>query len=355
MRPIVVVSLVVVPLVLAGCAEDVAPAAVPEEPEVILVTDANDLESLANDSFMMAAHQHDYWGGKARLTVMDHVLAGDSCCTTIGSSGFRLDFAPADGVVVPHGTSRVEVTVTWTDDHPALYEDPELWVQTAADSEMRLVGPLASGGMMVIETTDGDLDLPHQSLSAWRFGVQVAPKGGLVLTERSGGELRIFAEAVRGRDIPIYPPHPDLWGGKLALDLLQDEVPHQVWQGVVDEEGRSFSCFMGCWPRVHRAANGTVVPFDATTVEVIVDASPDPGFDFGLKYHGADTRNFTDLAPASVEGSKRTYLIPLVPGLGDSPYAAQSVWGFAMYAEKPERDGWFAGSYTLSARALRGD
>ena len=88
-------------------------------------------------------------------------------------------------------------------------------------------------------------------------------------------------------------------------------------------------------------------------MEAILDAAPDPQFDFGLKFHGADTRNWTDLKPTSVEGSKRVYHVPVTPGLGDSPYATQSVWGFAIFTEKPERDGTFSGSYTLTARALR--
>lgn len=337
---------------LAGCASEAEPVA-PASEEVILVTDQNDVESLANESFMMAAHQHDYWGGKERLTVMEYTLANEACCMTLGRGGFDLAFAPEDGVVVPHGTARVEVTVTWTDSALSLYEDPELWVQTAAEHEPTLVGPIASGETLVVDAEDADLDLPHQSLSAWRFVLWLKPKADGVMTLRSGGQLTLFAEAVRGREIPVYPPHPDLWEGKDAIPLFDDAQPHAVWSGVVDEEERGYSCLRGCWPKIHRVVNGTVVPFDAAMVEVVLDARPEPGFDFGLKFHGSDTRTFTDLAPTSEEGTVRVYHIPVLPGLGDSPYASQSVWGFAVFSEKPERDGWFSGSYTLTARVLR--
>lgn len=328
-------------------------AATETAPEVILVTDQNDVESLANESFMMAAHQHDYWGGKDRLVVMDAGLENDGCCVTIGPRGFALQFVPADGIVVPHGTKQVEVIVTWTDEGTQLYEDPELWVQTAAEHEPSLVAPLSSGVPLVIGTEDHDLDLPHQSLSAWRFVVRVYPMADGVVARRVDGTMTVHAEAIRGREIPIYPPHPDLWGSRETIPLFEDEAAHALWRGQLDEDGRDISCYQGCFPRIHRPANGTVVPFDAATIEVILDARPDPTFEFGLKFHGADTRNFTDLVPTTIDGTKRVYEIPLSPGLGDSPYATQSVWGFAVFSEKPERDGTYAGSYTLTARAIR--
>ena len=335
---------------LAGCAQDVAPAAVSSTPAVILVTDENDLESLSNESFMMAAHQHDYWGGKDRLTVLD--VKRDASVTWFGGTwGFTL--GPEDGVVVPHGTSRVDVTVTWTDPQMALYADPELWVKTAADHQTQLIGALKSGQTISIETDEADADLPHQSISAWRFEWRIDPPAGLPRgIIRDGGELAIRAEAVRGREIPVYPPHPDLWDGAESMPLFEHARPRGLWNGEVDRDGLGWSCFSAC-PVIHRPANGTVVPYDAAVVEVILDAAPDPGFDFGLKFHGADTRDWTDLKPARVEGSKRFYHIPLEPGLGDSPYASQSVWGFAIFSEKPERGGWFSGSYAITARALR--
>lgn len=345
-------TLTLVALVLAGCADQEAPTQT-TAPTVILVTDQNDVASLANDSFMMAAHQHDYWGGKDRLTVLDVTLpAGECCLMTLGNGGLDLVFVPADGAVVPHGTSKVEVTVTLSDGTLAHYGEPELLLQTAADHEPASVGAIAPGTPIVFETNDAQLDLPHQSLSAWRFVVRLHPGPATLLTQWEG-EVHVVAEAVRGREIPVYPPHPDLWEGKDALELFAEDAPPALWNGVIDETERGYGCIRGCWPKIHRPENGTVVPFDATTIEVVLDAHPDAPFEMGLKFHGADSRNFTDLVPTSVDGTTRTYEIPIELGTGDSPYAVQSVWGFAIYSEKPERDGWFSGWYSISARALR--
>lgn len=344
-------ALVLASLVLAGCAKG-SPAPEPEAPTVILVTDQNDVESLSNDSFMMAAHQHDYWNGNDRLPVLDETIEPGGCCMTIGSAGLDLVFAPEDGAVVPHGTAKVEVVATFDEAALAHYAAPELWVQTAADHEPVLVGPLEDGVPVVVEAEEGQLDLPHQSLSAWRFMVHLAPGSSQYVTAWDG-TLRVVAEAIRGREIPIYPPHPDLWNGAEVLELFAEEQTPMLWRGVVDESERGYSCMMGCWPKIHRPVNGTIVPFDAAMIEVVLDARPTTGFDFGLKYHGADTRTFTDLTPTAVDGTKRTYQIPVTPATGDSPYAVQSVWGFAIFGEEPERDGWVSGEYTISARVLR--
>lgn len=344
-------ALVAVSLVLAGCTAE-PPAPEPEAPTVILVTDVNDVESLSNDSFMMAAHQHDYWGGKERLTVLDATIEPGECCVTMGGGGLDLMFAPADGSVVPHGTARVEVTVTFAEGMLAHYGAPELLVRTAADHEPLPVAAIEDGAPTVIETSEAQLDLPHQSLSAWRFLVHLRPGPSTMLTQWDG-QLHIVAEAVRGREIPIYPPHPDLWNGAEAIELFMDEQAPMLWAGTIDENERGYSCIFGCWPQIHRPVNGTVVPYDAAMIEVVLDARPSPGTDFGLKHHGADTRNFTDLQPTSVEGTVRTYHVPVTPATGDSPYAVQSVWGFAIFGASPERDGWVSGSYLISARVLR--
>src|SRR5688572_22373221 len=105
-------TLVLLSILLAWCAQKPAATSVPVEPSVILVTDENDVASLANDSFMMAAHQHDYWGGKDRLVVLDFTKGAGVLWF---GGDWTFSFGPEDGVVVPHGTARVEVTVAWTD------------------------------------------------------------------------------------------------------------------------------------------------------------------------------------------------------------------------------------------------
>lgn len=344
------VLIVLASIVVAGCFEEAAPVAPASEPETILVTAENDLESLSNETFAMAAHIHDYWGGAERLVVLD--TTNGASVLWFGGEWNGFGRSPEDGVVIPHGTSRVEVTLTWTDPQIALYANPELWVKTAADHEAQLVGPVTSGETLVIETDDADADLPHQGVSAWRFEWRIDPPNGLPRPIiRNGGQITMHAEAVRGREIPVYPPHPDLWRGKAEVPLLAAERGEGLWWGQVDRDGLGWSCFMNC-PVIHRPENGTVIPYDAALVELVLDLDMAPGHDAGLKWRGATTRNWTDLVPTAVDGGTKTYQIPVEPGVGDSPYASQSVWGFALFSEKPQRDGVFSGSYTLTARAI---
>ena len=249
LRNAIILTLALVSTLLAGCAEPVAPAAVPTAPSVLLVTNENDVESLANESFMMAAHQHDYWGGKDRLTVLD--LTRNASVTWFGGP-WTFSVGPEDGVIIPHGTIRVDVTVSWTDPQIALYEKPELWVKTAADHEAVLVGPVTPGATLSVETDDAAADLPHQSISAWRFEWRMTPPNGLPRgIVRSGGEVTFHAEAVRGREIPIYPPHPDLWAGAETIPLFDDARPRGLWHGQVNRDGLGWSCFTTC-PVIHR-------------------------------------------------------------------------------------------------------
>lgn len=341
-------ALLALPLLLAGCAEDVTPAAAPAETEVVLVTAENDIESLSNDSFSMAAHQHDYWGGKQRLTILEQTVPAG---TLWFGGAWAFAFVPEDGVVVPQGTSRVEITVSWIDGTNRYYADPEVWVRTAADHESWFVADAVSGETLAVETSLGQLDLPHQSISAWRIEWRVQP-GLLPVDGGRGvwwdGELSVLVEAIAGAEIPVYPAHPDKWGGAETIELFADETETGMWFGHVDE----WSCIRSC-PVRHRPVNGTVVPYDAAMVEVVLELGADNPTDLGVKLHGADSRAWTELDAVEVDGKRQRFLVPVVPGMGDSPYASQSVWEFAVYVAGPERDSVEIGSYTLTARALR--
>lgn len=327
---------------LAGCVADAPAPAATAAPETVLVTKANDVESLTNESFAMAAHVHDYWGGQDRLVVVDD--ARDAWGPWL-SDGWSERFVPADGVVVPQGTARVEVTATWTDESPTPFGTPELWVKTAADAEAVLVGPLEQGVTLSVPATLAQADLPHQALSAWRFEWRIPESDlplGLVVWS---AEVSLKAEAVRGLDIPVYPPHPDLWRGADALPLMEAGQEGGVW---VIPAGL---CNFGCRKPHH--PNGTVVPYDAAMVEVVLRKGPDSPTDLGLHFHGADSREWREPAPSRSEGGALTYLLPVEPGMGDSPYATQSLWAFQVYVSGPARESAKAGSYVIEARVLR--
>lgn len=335
-------ALVVLALLVAGCAsEPAAPAAVPEEP--LLVTEANDAESLTDEAFRMQAHQHDYWGGAERLTVLEATRPDQ---TFFVAPFWGVTLVPEPGQVVPQGTSRVEVTVSWTDGTAKHYTAPELWVRTAADHEPVLVGPVEQGQTLVLDATLAHADLPHQTLSAWRFEWRIRPgPGSLIWWD---GEVNMKAVAVRGLEIPVYPPHPDLWDGAESRDLLDGGQSFGFWRGDPVDGG---NCYGQC-PEIHRPGDGLVVPYDATTVEVVFEQSSESVTEMGLRFHAADTREFTVLEPAETQGAARVYRIPVTTGMGDSPYATQSLWEFAPFVQDATHS-LKTGSYTLTARVLR--
>lgn len=141
---------------LAGCAEDVQPAAA-TEPGVLLVTDENAEDALTNVSFQMQAHLHDYWGGAEKLVVLDGTKEGN---TFFISPEWRLMLVPADGSFVPQGASRVEVIVSWTETGVVRYAHPELWVRTASDAEPVLLGAIENGATLTVPTLLENADLP---------------------------------------------------------------------------------------------------------------------------------------------------------------------------------------------------
>lgn len=344
-RGLAIVAALLFATALSGCFADdaVQPAStVPED--AILVTAENDEETLANESFMMAEHVHDYWGGKDRLVVADEER--DAGATWMAPY-WAEPFVPADDVVVPQGTASVEVTLEWTDTQ-GYYTSPELWVKTAGDNDAVRIGPIASGDTLTIPTTLANADLPHQSISAWRFELRLHPSDlptGMIYWV---AHVKIHAEAVRGLEIPVYPPHPDLWDGKSAIVELDEAQENGIWIYPLG------SCLNACDFPAHHPPNGTIVPFDAKWVDITIQKSGDSPTDLGVRYHGADTRTFQEPAPVSADGSAVTYRIELVPGMGDSPYASQSVWEFQVYVSGPvQKETVKIGSYRLMVTASK--
>lgn len=350
MQPIRIVLLTasLVTLALSGCADTpVDPG--PVEPETCIVTRPGDFScEAAAQNRTDAAHLHDYWGGKDRLVVMEELVE-------IGTFGILSDGAfwlrPPGDAVIPQGTAQVEVTLTWDEYEPAIYDDPRLYVTTASQRDPVLVGPVEQGKPLAVQTTNEDNDLPHQRLSAWQFilAIRAAEPGAIAYFQ---ADLNIRVEAIRGLDIPLYPGHPDPWQGRTEIPLLDYRS-----EGFAAADGQAIGpagvgrvCANGC-PFLIGPDAGALVPGDAVVEVVLVDENT-PASRLGLMYHGADTRELTAAEPVEETDTTRTYRIP-VDGNGDGPYAKLSLWEFMAFIDGDVQDRAYAGSYTLTAKALR--
>lgn len=296
----------------------------------VLVTRPGDFSGDANATGANAPHLHDYWLGQGRLTVMDGWPTEPGPGVSGGTDVPVYHYRPDSGHVIPQGAAAVEVTFTWTPGTSDVYQDPTLWVRTAADTEARKVGPVESGKVVSFNTTNPQNDLPHQLLSAWVFEFRLSQRDD-VQTLRFKANVTVHVEAVRGLEIPLYPGHPDRWDGKENITLVD------VTRQLAYMQDRDTGCDGVSCPQIEVPQNGTIVPPDAAHVTATLTVTYGSPTQVGLSYHGAEGRAFQRLQPTATSGNTRTYDIP-VGGYGDGPYAKTSQWEFAPFIEGPVPD-----------------
>jgi hypothetical protein len=350
MRFLAAVAALLVASALGGCADAPDPA---DGPGVVVITDP--LQNRTQDPGAQP-HLHDYWGGQHRLTLMQETQ--QTGATWFSPQPISLAaFQPEPGRVVPQGAAWVNLTVGWTEEAGALppnrYETPQLWVRSPADNEVRLVANLTQNPMAVsIPLTPAMADLPHQVLSAWRFDVKMVGTPDPVFGHwlQFSGAITLQATTDRGLPIEPFPAHPDRWQGRTEIPLLFADGT-LFYDG--DPTTGNWRCYGGC-PVIHHPDDGVVVPVDAEKVTLTLATSgPVPALRLGLKFHGADTREWA-VAPVATDGeTERTYEIVVGPTSGDGPYARQSQWEFVPYVEGPVENGHTYQEYSLTAKAHR--
>lgn len=330
---------------LAGCADEAVPEPVEEGPG--LITDPSDYTYVGNAALDNGGHIHDYWGGLDRLTVVDTVDQG-----IVGLFGLPNVTAhvirPEDGVVIPQGTSQVDITLGWANAPADQYSQVELWIQTAADNVPRKVSEVENGDTVTLMTEHADNDLPHQLLSAWQFHVVVYQ--GSAGIGRWQAETTLVAEAVRGLDIPVFPAHPDQWAerGQDGRILLIDEERSTFYQ---TQDPFLQSCSGGgCMYFPYDLDDGAIVPLDAEHVWVELTWTATAPSSLALMVHAADTREWSFPEAAEDGEGRRVYQIPVSGVMGDGPYALQSLWEFNVYIDDPSMV--YSGAYTLTAEAV---
>lgn len=296
-------------------------------------------------------HYHDYWGGKDTYDVLakDETAVVGLALTPADTPIPVLEFRPDPNHIVPQGASLVRITLNWTNDALDQYASPELWVKNAAQRDALKVADLKTGQTVTVESTNDGDDLPHQVLSSWEFWVYAHATDQGVL--RYNAHVHMDVKAVRGLPIPLYPGHPDHWGDRTHIRLFAYGPATTVFQGTSEEPN---ICLSGC-PITLTPQNGTIVPPDADHVTVWFNFTYGTPSKLGLRYHGADTFDWT-VPPVASEAAtgpnvvQRVYNIP-VGYTGDGPYAKQSQWQFEPFIESPDRDGAVVEDLQVSAVA----
>lgn len=341
----VVLSVVLLTLTVAGCIAGPAPEASQEQDWPTIENPRN--LSYATDSGM---HVHDYWDGQDHLEVMNDTKGKTHWYPALPGgeeASFSFQFRPPDGQVVPQGAAFLEVTVSWEDREPGTsYGRLSLRAKPANVNEMELIEEdLDHGGTVEIPLDYEEADLPHQLISNWAFEVQI--HGSDDPYNRWVGSVTVQVEAHRGLELKPFPPHPDHWGDRTELPLV--------------EETREFERYnyplLPAYAKGNeldpvRPPNGSLVPSDAQRVEVTVTYDNDlPAGDVILYYHGADTRYYTQLEPDETEEGAKHYVIPVNETVADTPYADASQWAFVVNAPRDVDQGVtvFDGTYTLNA------
>lgn len=344
-RGLLAAGLLLLTPILAGCAEESADTAAANGQDPVVFTSPEQMAEAASSG--SAPHLHDYWQGAESLVVMDGSYRGGALVITDYAT---FDMQPEPGDVVPQGASSVDVTLSWADDAANQYTNPELWVRTAEDNEPWLVGPIVRGEPLTVESTNSRNDLPHQVLSAWIFQLRLYPVEPTTQAIAFSAAIEIQAVARLGLEIPLYPAHPDRWDNATEIDLGTVEIPTAF---IFENEATGQWCLNACLEPI-TPRDGAIVPSDAALVEITITMGQDAAATrLGLSFHGADVRDFQRISPDETDGATRVYRIPLGAGMGDGPYAKQSLWEFRLFVEAPAEDALHVGSLTLSGRVLK--
>lgn len=337
--PAILVLALVAAAALAGCASDPAPSTTSTTGQVIITKPGDYAGDNATNGDL--PHLHDYWGGQDRIVVMDGWPTEPGPGLGGGSDVPIYNYRPPSGHVVPQGASHVEVTLTWTPAQDDIYTSPQLWVKGAGENQPHLAAAIGSGQTVVVNSTNELNDLPHQLLSGWLFQFRLSQRDDLGML-RFKANVTIHVEAVRGLPIPLYPGHPDRWGGNASITLVDVERELAYLQDPGDAGCDGISC-----PQVEVPMDGTIVPPDAAFVEAVLTVELGSPQTVGLSYHGAEGRAFQRLEPSATSGNERTYRID-VGQYGDGPYAKQSQWEFAPFIDGPAPDTAVVETYRLT-------
>lgn len=334
----------------------------------------NGTQFQANSTF----HVHDYWGAKEKVSIIDGMTKQIDWASEFGDNGevpgeivFDVQKNKVNGRFVPNtvypGTGKMDITLSWSSQGVPSEEiflptlcfnnpmtPPPISGQSPhcqdANNQMQRHVYTQSGETWTIEedstkpglylTSEGE-DPPHSLKSNWRFAVYpvnrdwqgfhdegVPPNVGtteftLTVTIHRGGE-----------ELPLDPPHFAFFEkGETEMTILKGaetthvasfnnpNQPLRVWGG-------------SAFGNQHNSGitDSPVVPPAAEELRITASCSVQSPHDLILRYHTSVdlyTDPWKDVATCS--GGEITATIPVKPGEGDTPYAQQTQWEFALF------------------------
>ena len=387
-----VLALLLLAGALAGCTAPAAPpptapppkdevqAGIVSTQEASNVTSQESAQSEFAKSLDEKFHTHNYWGGALEKVLMDaNVDAGPlvrqndfgvvgSVFETFFVAAFAggLGFTPfwlPDGSIVPPEATRVEVGVTFQTNPTTT--GLKFGFRSADPNSFQWVGPVtADGAPFAIATNLSMNDIPHTTISKWRFFL--APDGGQLPFGVFNGTAHVTIKAFRNDTLYIAPPHPDFWGNLTRLRLDENASAIKGERAIVQVQTTTDGSDAGFV--FVPLPNNTIVPphtgvltltlnwTNNAAVPNVNNIRPDI-----IYFAGGSPQPHLPDAPATGPNNA-VYAIPVTARQWDSPYDKQSGWGFLVYlrSDSPAEQGFglgsvgvFDGSFTLTVDAER--
>lgn len=355
---LVVAMLALVPL-LAGCASSPQPAAVQQAgTSQAPFTDPTTVNAAPPPKPMSQRwHFHDYWHAMPVITLLDTNVTLNLTQDAAGLPALSQIVALPNGVIVPAETGFLTVNVSWASQAPG--GAVNLTFRPADSQSYRGAGNVTSGKPAVIFTTESMCDVPHRQESFWRFNLTALPNGTPPTMPAQTVHLTITATI--GRPLFIDPPHVDWWQGNNVLPLVagaKGDITTATTRAGNLTTGGLGSVAAGAPPappapqdvRVPADA-GRIVPEGTATIVAILNwTGQAPAQKLSLRYEEANFPSSGTMSIAKEGDSSRIFVLSVRPAQTDTTYSNRTTWLFHVVPEGGTgSEAAFQGSFTLVA------
>lgn len=313
-------------------------------------------------------HVHDRWDGQEVRSVVDRTVATRATtdaeptgplldtfiCVFI--CGSYVEFAPAEGEIVPPGTEEVTFTASWDASPPAGHEFRIFADYLPADAgDYQDLAEIENGETYTINTTTEMADGGHAKQSLWKFRVFVirctTDEGAEICTTRLSNEELEFDVTVEAHRVdgplPKEPAHPDWWADGTARPVgSASGQASTTGAGVYHVNASSSSIYIST---TYASLNGTehapVPPGTARLTANVTWTNEAPTADaagvqpFMLWYDSSGVR-YRMWQPEEVGDGQARFELPIDPDQTDGMYAKErSRWLFLLGFQGSEDTG----------------